>query len=57
VVETRLWRFRDDVEVKLIPGERGTEIHVRSASRVGKGDFGTNTRHILSLLQCLGRTV
>jgi len=57
VVESRLWRFRDDVEVKLIPGERGTEIHVRSASRVGKGDLGANTRHILNLLQCLSRTI
>lgn len=56
VVESRLWRFRDDVIVKLVPGEWGTEIHIRACSRVGKGDLGANTRHILNLLQCLSRT-
>jgi len=57
VVESRLWHFKDDVVVKLVPGEWGTEIHVRAQSRVGKGDLGANTRHILNLLQCLGRTI
>lgn len=57
VAESRLWRFRDDVEVRLVAGDHGTEIHIRASSRVGKGDLGTNTRHILNLLRCLDRTI
>ena len=55
VVETSLLKFKDDVEVYLVPGSEGTELHIRSSSRVGKGDLGANTRHILDLLATLGR--
>jgi hypothetical protein len=49
VVVTPLWRFKDDVEVQLRPTEVGVEVNVRSQSRVGRGDLGANTRHILDL--------
>jgi uncharacterized protein (DUF1499 family) len=50
VVTTPLWKFRDDItiEARALPGDRST-LHVRSASRVGRGDLAANTRHILDL--------
>ena len=39
---SRIFRFVDDVEVYLPPGEG--IIHFRSASRVGQGDLGANRR-------------
>lgn len=41
---TRWLKFVDDVEFCLLPGER--VIHVRSASRVGRRDFGVNRQRI-----------
>lgn len=55
VVQTRLFKFRDDVEIQLRLGDAGTELHVRSMSRVGRGDFGANTRHIMDLHNALAR--
>lgn len=57
VVETPLLKFKDDVTVQLEATNRGTAIHIKSSSRVGKGDLGANTRHILDLLNMLGRQV
>ena len=57
VVETPFLKFKDDVLIKLHPTPAGTELHIRSSSRVGRGDFGTNTRHILDLLAMLRRQV
>lgn len=57
VAETTLFRFRDDILIKLEAGKFGTEIHIRARSRIGRGDLGANTRHILNLLEMLGRQV
>ena len=57
VVETPLLRFKDDVVIRLEATRGGTEIHIRSSSRIGRGDLGANTRHILDLLEMLGRQV
>lgn len=43
-VRTALLRFTDDVELLL--DEAAGVIHVRSASRVGRSDFGTNRRRV-----------
>lgn len=52
VVTTTLFRFRDDVAVTVAPhGEGGSALHVRSASRVGKGDLAANARHIMDLVR------
>jgi uncharacterized protein (DUF1499 family) len=50
---TRLWRFVDDVTLRLEPAGGGTRIHARSQSRIGKGDFGQNRRNLLELLGAL----
>jgi uncharacterized protein (DUF1499 family) len=50
VVETPLLHFRDDVQVEVRPAAtQDSRLHVRSASRVGRGDFGANTRHVVDL--------
>lgn len=49
VVVTPLFRFKDDVEVRLRSNENGVQVDVKSESRVGKGDLAANTRHILDL--------
>ena len=42
--ETPLLRFVDDVELRL--DEVNHVIHIRSASRVGKSDLGTNRKRV-----------
>ncbi|HVG04067.1 MAG TPA: DUF1499 domain-containing protein [Burkholderiaceae bacterium] len=42
--ETRWLRFVDDAEFVLDPGAH--VIHVRSASRIGRKDFGTNRKRV-----------
>jgi uncharacterized protein (DUF1499 family) len=44
---TRLMRFVDDTEFYL--DEKAGVIHVRSASRLGSGDFGVNRERIESI--------
>ena len=43
---TRWFGFRDDVVVRVRPDGTGSRIDVRSVSRVGQGDVGTNARRI-----------
>lgn len=44
VVKTPLMRFRDDVQLRFI--EDTGVIHVRSSSRLGISDMGTNRRRV-----------
>ncbi len=44
-----LFRFKDDLE--FLADETGHVLHVRSASRVGHSDLGTNRRRIETLRQ------
>lgn len=46
VATTRLARFKDDVVVEVRPAGGGSAVHVRSKSRLGKGDFGANAARI-----------
>lgn len=47
---TRWFGFKDDVVVRLTPSPLGSRIDVRSVSRVGKSDVGTNARRIHAYL-------
>jgi uncharacterized protein (DUF1499 family) len=47
---TRWFGFEDDIVVRLTPWGSGTRVDVRSVSRVGRGDVGTNARRIRSYL-------
>ena len=46
VATTRLFKFKDDVTITLTRQGDATVVNVRSKSRVGKGDLGTNARRI-----------
>jgi uncharacterized protein (DUF1499 family) len=49
-----VFRFTDDVEFYFPEsGEKETTIHVRSASRVGRSDFGVNRKRIEQLRRLL----
>lgn len=53
---TALWKFVDDVEVRVrLDGDGQTRVDLRSASRVGRGDLGTNARRIARFLHALDR--
>jgi uncharacterized protein (DUF1499 family) len=51
---TRWFGFKDDVVVRLTPWGSGTRVDVRSVSRVGRSDVGTNARRIENYLDALG---
>lgn len=53
IVETRLFRFRDDFVVRVRPDGTGSRVDMRSKSRVGKGDLGANAQRIGLLLEAL----
>ena len=43
---TRWFGFTDDIVVRLTPWGAGTRVDVRSVSRIGRSDIGTNARRI-----------
>jgi uncharacterized protein (DUF1499 family) len=43
---TRWFGFKDDVVVRLTPWGAGTRVDLRSVSRMGRSDIGTNARRI-----------
>ena len=47
VATTAVFRFKDDVTLTLTREGDGVRVDVRSHSRIGKGDFGTNARRIV----------
>jgi uncharacterized protein (DUF1499 family) len=53
---TTLWfGFKDDVVVRITPVRGGSRVDVRSVSRVGLSDVGTNARRIRAYLHDLSR--
>lgn len=54
-LEVPVLMFTDDLTATLAAqnGGASTRVKVRSASRVGKGDFGENRRHIIQFLTAL----
>ena len=50
---TRWFGFKDDVVVRLAPAGSGTRVDVRSVSRVGGSDVGTNAKRIRAFLERL----
>jgi hypothetical protein len=50
VATTRWFGFKDDVAVRISAAGAGSRIDVRSKSRVGRSDLGTNAKRIQELL-------
>ncbi|BCS34382.1 hypothetical protein TBR22_A36120 [Luteitalea sp. TBR-22] len=58
VATTRWFRFKDDIVVRLRAAARGgTRVDMRSKSRIGRSDLGTNARRIRTFLDDLRRTL
>jgi uncharacterized protein (DUF1499 family) len=48
---TTFWfGFKDDIVVRITSADGGSRIDVRSVSRVGRGDVGTNAKRIKAYL-------
>jgi uncharacterized protein (DUF1499 family) len=50
VARTPIMGFRDDVVVRIRPAEDGSRIDLRSSSRYGSFDFGTNATRVRALI-------
>lgn len=50
---TLLFGFKDDIVVRITPSGTGSLIDVRSVSRVGKSDVGTNAKRIKKFIKRL----
>ena len=50
---TLLFGFKDDVVVRVTPQAQGSVVDVRSLSRVGGSDFGTNAKRVRAYLKRL----
>ena len=50
---SRLWRFVDDIVVRIRPRAAGSRVDVRSKSREGRGDLGANAARIRRLREAL----
>ncbi|MFG6177878.1 DUF1499 domain-containing protein [Halomonas sp. THAF12] len=53
VATTRWFGFKDDIVIRLTPTDAGTRVDMRSASRIGKSDLGTNASRIQNFLEAL----
>jgi uncharacterized protein (DUF1499 family) len=51
---SHIFRFVDDVVVRIRPSESGSIVDVRSKSREGRGDLGVNAARIRKLRDALG---
>jgi uncharacterized protein (DUF1499 family) len=56
VVTTRWFGFKDDVVIRITSAGAGSRVDMRSKSRVGRSDVGTNARRIQEFFQALQST-
>ncbi|MGI9175798.1 MAG: DUF1499 domain-containing protein [Rhodothermales bacterium] len=53
----RVVLFKDDVVLRVEPDEAGAVVHIRSESRLGRGDLGVNRRRVDRFFSALGEEV
>ncbi len=53
VAVSRIFRFRDDLAIRVRSAGRGARIDVRSRSRVGRSDLGANAERIRAFREAL----
>ena len=52
--DTTFWfGFKDDIVIRIVPADQGSRVDVRSVSRVGRSDVGTNAKRIRKYLKKL----
>lgn len=49
----QIFVFSDDVAVAILPHGEGVALHIRSASRIGRGDWSVNARRVAKILKTL----
>jgi uncharacterized protein (DUF1499 family) len=53
-VATTFWfGFKDDIVIRILPDKGGSKIDIRSSSRVGRNDLGTNAERIKAFLRAM----
>ena len=52
---TLLFGFKDDIVIRVASSPRGSRVDVRSGSRIGVSDVGTNARRVAQFLQKMSR--
>jgi uncharacterized protein (DUF1499 family) len=57
VDETFWFGFKDDIVIRIEKSGFRTRLDIRSVSRVGKTDIGTNARRVRTFLQAMGKPV
>ncbi|MBI4765258.1 MAG: DUF1499 domain-containing protein [Deltaproteobacteria bacterium] len=56
--DTTFWfRFKDDIVIRIKLADGGSRLDIRSVSRVGKGDLGTNARRIRKFIRALKKEI
>ncbi|MDN3640155.1 DUF1499 domain-containing protein [Simiduia curdlanivorans] len=53
IEETLFFGFKDDVVIRVMPVEAGSQIDLRSVSRVGRSDLGANAKRIERILAAI----
>lgn len=48
---TRIFNFKDDIAIRIQPDDGGSRIDIRSVSRDGQGDFGTNANRVRRFIE------
>lgn len=51
VATTRLFRFKDDVAIRVTRTAQGSRVDIRSRSRVGRSDLGKNAARIREFIR------
>ena len=44
--QTRWFGFKDDVVIRVTEADGGSRVDIRSKSRIGRNDFGTNAKRV-----------
>lgn len=50
---TKWFGFRDDIAIRVAAADAGSRVDIRSKSRVGRSDIGTNARRIRAYVERL----
>lgn len=51
--QTRWFGFKDDVVIRVTEADGGSRVDVRSKSRIGRNDFGTNAKRVRAYIRKL----
>jgi uncharacterized protein (DUF1499 family) len=55
--QSRWFRFTDDIAIRVVGNEAGSRIDMRSASRLGRSDYGVNAERIRAYMGALRKRI